>query len=85
VLGARLEPLSDSDKKALNIDYGVKITEISEGRFRDIGMKRGNIILSINGEKIKSPVDARNAASKGLKSIEGIQSDGTMFNFQFGR
>jgi Do/DeqQ family serine protease len=85
VLGARLEALTDSDKKALDIDYGVKIAEISEGRLRDIGMRRGNIILSINGQKIKTPSDARDASAKGLKSIEGIQSDGTIFNFQFGR
>lgn len=83
VFGARLEALSDSDKQSLDIDYGVKITEIGEGRLRDIGLRKGNIILSINGRKIEKPSDARQAAGSGLKAIEGIQSDGTMFSYQF--
>ena len=83
VFGARLEKLSDADRRSLDLDYGVKITEIGEGRLRDIGLRRGNIILSINGKKILNPADARQAAGNGLKSIEGIQSDGTMFSYQF--
>lgn len=85
VFGAKLESLQASDKRSLNLDYGVKITELNDGRFKDIGMRKGNIILSINGKKVKSASDVRDAASneKSLKSIEGVQADGTMFSYQF--
>jgi serine protease Do len=86
VLGARLESLSSSDKRSLNIDYGVKITELNEGKFKDYGFKKGTVILSINGKKVKTADEARQAigsSEKSLKSIEGIQSDGTEFNYQF--
>lgn len=85
VFGAKLESLDSSDKRSLNIDYGVKITELGDGKFKDIGMRKGNIILSINGKKVKNTSDVREAANNEntLKSIEGVQPDGTMFSYQF--
>ena len=85
VFGAKLESLGSSDKNSLNIDYGVKITELGDGKFKDIGMRKGNIILSINGKKVKNTSDVREAtnAENTLRSIEGVQSDGTMFSYQF--
>jgi len=86
VFGAKLESLSSSDKRSLNVDFGVKVSELKEGRFKDIGMKRGYIILSINGKKVNSPADVRQFSNNesNLKSIVGIQSDGTKFTFQYG-
>ena len=86
VFGAKLESLSSSEKRSLNVDYGVKVSELNEGRFKDIGMKRGYIILSINGKKVNSPADVRQFTNNesDLKSIVGIQSDGTKFTFQYG-
>ena len=87
VFGARLEPLNSADRNSLNIDYGVKVQEINSGKFKDIGMARGYIILSVNGKKVKSPQDVKELTDNGksLKSIEGILPDGTEFNYTFGR
>jgi S1-C subfamily serine protease len=87
VFGARLEPLSSDDMNSLNIDYGVKIQDINNGKFKDIGMAKGYIILSINGKKVKSPDDVKQISKNGtsLKSIQGILPDGTEFNYTFGR
>jgi serine protease Do len=86
VYGARLESINASDKNANNIDYGVKVKELGEGKFKDIGMSKGYIILSVNGRKVKSPADVRQFTDgeKTLKSIGGIQPDGTILNYQFG-
>ncbi len=86
VFGARLEQLGSDEMRSLNTDYGVKVAELKEGKFRDIGIKRGYIILSINGKKVKTPSEVRQFSNNGtsLKSIGGIQSDGTLFTFQFG-
>jgi Do/DeqQ family serine protease len=83
--GARLESLGSSDKKKFDVDYGVKVTELNDGVFKDYGIKKGYIILSINGKKVKNTSDVRDAmGEKGsLKSIEGIQSNGTFFNYTF--
>ncbi len=85
VYGARLESLGSADKDKFNIDYGVKVTELGNGRFRDIGIKKGYIILSVNGKRVKSASEVRSATDNGsdLSSIEGIQSNGTFFSYSF--
>ena len=87
VFGAKLEPLSSEEMNSLNINYGVKVQDINNGKFKDIGMAKGYIILSINGKKVKSPDDIKQISKNGtaLKSIEGILPDGTEFNYTFGR
>ncbi len=86
VFGATLEPLSPDEMQSLNIDYGVKVTDMKDGKFKAIGMSPGYIILTINGKKIKSADDVKQATNneKTLKSIGGIQPDGTVLNYQFG-
>jgi len=86
IFGARIEPLGPNDKRTYNTDYGVKITEVNEGLFRDIGLRRGTVILRINDRKVNSSEDIRSATNnneKSLKSIQGIAPDGRMFNYQF--
>lgn len=85
VYGARLESLGSSDKDKFNIDYGVKVTELNNGRFKDIGIGKGSIILSVNGRRVKNASEVRQATDDetDLRTIEGIQSNGTFFSYQF--
>ncbi len=85
LFGAKIEPIGSSEKRSYELDYGVKIADLGEGKFKDIGMQTGNIILSINGRKVSSSAEVREATNNGksLKSIEGVQKDGTMFSYQF--
>jgi S1-C subfamily serine protease len=87
VFGARLEALSSDEMSSMDINYGVKVMEVNNGKFKDIGIGRGYIILGINGKKVKTPEDVREFSTNGtkLKSIQGMQSDGTEFNYTFGR
>jgi Do/DeqQ family serine protease len=87
VFGARIESLDSQDMNSLNIDYGVIVKEINKGKFKDIGMAEGFIILSVNGKKVKTPDDVRQFTDNGktLKSIEGVLPDGTIFNYKFGK
>lgn len=86
VFGSKLQSLDSNDMSSFNIDYGVKVLEVNKGKFKDIGMAQGYIILSINGKKVKSPADVKQFSDSGtkLKSIEGILPDGTILNYQFG-
>ncbi len=85
VFGAKLESLGSGEREKFDIDHGVRVGDVGEGRLRDIGIKRGYIILSINGKKVRSASEARQATDneKVLSSIEGIQSNGTLFSFEF--
>ena len=86
VFGAKLASLGSTDKKEMNIDHGVKVVELSEGKFKDLGIKKGYVILSVNGKKVKNASEVRQYTNNEstLKSIGGIQSDGTVFSYQFG-
>ena len=86
VFGARLESISSADRDSYNVDYGVKVKELNAGRFKDIGMPKGYIILSVNGKKVRTPAEVRQFTNneKTLKSIGGIQPDGQIMKYQFG-
>jgi serine protease Do len=83
--GAKLEPISQKEKDSFGINYGLKITDLGDGRFKDLGMRKGYIILSVNGEKVKSADDIRQITNneQDFSGIEGIQSNGTKFSYQF--
>jgi serine protease Do len=86
VFGATLEPLGSREMRSYKVDYGVKVVELNDGKFKDIGMPPGYVILSVNGKRVKTPDDIRQFTNneKNLKSISGIQPDGTILNYQFG-
>jgi serine protease Do len=86
VFGARLASLGSSEKNSFEVEYGVKVVEVNDGKFKDLGIRKGYIILNINGKKVNSPSDIRQFTNNesSLKSIGGIQSDGTIFSYQFG-
>jgi len=85
ILGGKFVELTDKDKKRFGVDHGVKITELGEGKLKDLGLGRGVIITSINKNEIKRIDDVKNSlgSGKSLYSIEGVQPDGTVFNYKF--
>jgi serine protease Do len=85
VFGSKLIPLTSKDKEKYAVDYGTKITSIGDGKFKDLGIKNGTIISAINGKRVNNASEIREATSDGesLSSIEGIQPNGTRFNYQF--
>ena len=86
VFGARVEPLTQSEMRKYNVDYGVKVTEVNDGKLKELGIRKGYTILTINGVKVKNAAHAKELTNseRSLKSISGIQPDGTIFNYQFG-
>jgi serine protease Do len=85
VFGAHVSPLTPDDMSNLKVNYGVKVDELNSGKFKDIGMTRGYIILSVNGKRVKSAEDIKAYTNDGkdLKSINGVQPDGTGLNYMF--
>jgi S1-C subfamily serine protease len=87
VFGARIEGLSGNDRQMFNVENGVKIVELNDGVFKDMGLKKGTVITAINGKKVNNTEDVKaavNYSEKSLKSIEGVTSDGRNFTYRFG-
>jgi len=84
VFGATFTPLTAGEKSQFKISDGAKITTISDGRFRDLGLSKGTIIVDVNGQKVNSGADIRRATNneKNLTSVEGFTTDGTYFKYQ---
>ncbi len=84
VFGANFAPLTANDKAQYNISSGVRITSISDGRFRDLGFSKGTVIVSVNGQKVNSAADIRKVTGdeKKLTSVEGFTTDGTYFKYE---
>ena len=60
---------------------------VLDGFFRDMGIRRGYVILAVNGKKVNTATDVREFTGneKTLTSIEGYQSNGTYFSYSFRR
>ena len=84
VFGATFSTVTTGEKTQYNISSGVKIASISDGRFKDLGLARGTIIIDVNGQRVNSATDIRRASNdeKSLTSVEGITPDGTYFKYQ---
>lgn len=85
-LGADFQPLSDTEKSAYNINSGVKVENIKEGRLRNIGIKEGFIITNIGENRINSLndiSDALKSEKRGLL-IEGIYPNGAKAYYGLG-
>jgi len=87
VFGCRLDPLNSDEKDNFRIDYGVKVNEVNDGRFKELGIKKGYIILTVNGKKVKTASDIKNFTNNGqnLTAIEVLQSNGAVFSWKSGR
>jgi serine protease Do len=87
IFGARLEALSSEDRESFRVDYGVKVSEIGSGRFKDIGIRKGDIILSVNGKKVRSSSDVKEFTNNGqsLSMLQGYTAGGAEFSYRFTR
>ncbi|MEE4215901.1 MAG: Do family serine endopeptidase [Bacteroidales bacterium] len=85
IFGVRLEPLTTAEKSEYRLTAGMKVTNVQDGRFEDLGIREGYIIFEINGEEISTYEDVKTVTRNGseLKSLRGLQSNGTFFSYQF--
>jgi len=85
IFGVKLEPLSLAEKSEYRINNGMKVTDVKDGKFADLGIRENYVIFEINGEDISSFEDITRATNNGseLRSLKGLQSNGTYFSYQF--
>lgn len=57
MLGAAFKPIDDDVKRHLGVSYGLQVTGVDKGKFADAGIKKGFVILKVNGSKIASEED----------------------------
>jgi S1-C subfamily serine protease len=78
VLGAKLKELDDNEKNTLQINVGIKVLSLSEGKLKSSGIREGFIITKANRMPITSVDDLRRVvatADEGL-FLTGIYPNG---------
>jgi Do/DeqQ family serine protease len=68
ILGATFAELSKETKTKLGINFGVEVTDISNGKLKEKGIRKGFIILTANDNRISSPEDLDAIVSDVLKN-----------------
>ena len=60
-MGAALRPLNDQEKQQLNLPYGLMISAIREGKFKEAGLTKGLIIMKVNEKEMRTTADFEEA------------------------
>jgi serine protease Do len=86
IFGAKFDAVSDRDKEELGIRYGVKISELSNGKFKDAGIKKGFIITQVNKNAVSEVEELKRIIknSRGGILVEGIYPNGEVAYYVFG-
>lgn len=85
--GATFVDVSDDLADRLDIDGGVQIKELGEGKWRDVRMKEGFIITGIDNEQIRNIRDLENYFKRPRTDgilIEGVYPDGSKAHYGLG-
>lgn len=72
VLGAAFQPVSAELKRQLNLGYGLQVTAVTDGKMSDAGVRKGFIILKVNGQPMKSVDDLETLVKATTKSTEPV-------------
>ena len=86
VLGASFKTIENDDKRNLNIEFGIKVADIEQGKLKDAGLTRGFIITHVNKKPIYEVNDFKREIgnAKGGVLVEGIYPNGELAYFVFG-
>jgi len=68
VLGIDVRPITDSQKKQLEINYGLEVLKVSGGKMKDAGVPKGFIIQRINEQPMKTFDDLQEAVKEASTS-----------------
>ncbi len=82
VLGAVIREVNEKEKADLDIKYGLKVTKVNAGKFRERGIPAGFVIQTVNEASMKTLSDLSEAVKAANKSkdpvliIKGIYPSG---------
>ena len=69
-MGVQLKPVTDEEKKAMNITYGLSVNAIRNGKMKTAGAGKGTIILQVNDQKMNTVEDWEEAVKNANQSTD---------------
>jgi Do/DeqQ family serine protease len=76
--GAKMEPISTADANKFQIEQGVRVSDVGNGKLKAAGIPSGFIVTKINKQRVAKPEDVARyvMASDGSVLVEGYLPDG---------
>ncbi len=68
-LGLEVRPLSPDERKQAEVSEGLLVENVEEGPAAEAGIQSGDVILSVNGEKVGSASKLRSLVAKHKKDV----------------
>lgn len=86
IMGAKVIETSPEERQKLGIRYGVKISELGQGKFSRAGVEEGFIITRMNNKPVSSVIELKNILNntRGGVYVEGIYPNGVIAYYAFG-
>ncbi|MFO8054655.1 MAG: Do family serine endopeptidase [Bacteroidales bacterium] len=86
VLGAQFETLPPEKCEELGIDHGVQVVDLSHGKLRSAGVRKGFIITGIDRKNVETAeeLEKRLEKKEGGVLIEGVYPNGLKAYYGFG-
>ena len=72
VLGADVRPITSQQKEQLNINSGLEVIKVNNGKMKDAGITKGFIIQKVNDETMKSVEDLQQVVKDASTSKEPV-------------
>lgn len=72
VLGATMRELNETEKKDLDVTYGVKVVKVSGGKFKESGVPAGFCIQKVNDIVVKTVNELNKVVKEASKSKEPV-------------
>ena len=72
VLGGNFRPITDEQKKQLNIGYGLEVLKVNTGKLKSAGITKGFIIQRVNDNAVKTIEDLQNAVKEASTSKDPV-------------
>jgi len=87
VLGADFRPVTDAQKKQLDINYGLEVIKVNGGKMKEAGIQKGFIIQRVNSvpmrtfDDLQEVVKEANSSKEQMLVINGIYPTGKRGGF----
>jgi serine protease Do len=72
ILGASFKEVTEAQKKQLNINYGLEVIKVNNGKLKDAGIGKGFIIMKVNDNNIKTISDLQDVVKEASTSKEPV-------------
>ena len=82
ILGATFREINDKEKEEMNINYGIKVVKVGNGKFKERSIPMGVYILKVNEKPVKTVSELNDIVKEASKSkspvlyIQGMYPSG---------